>query len=328
MKYAIFTTVVNTNEIVNAVGRIEALVQDSQITFKVENGYLRIEGPGVSTQLKIKKLNRPSSEEIRASADNDTLLVIRSISEKAAQVASGFNHIIIPTGGFRIVGLGLALLNSGLKHREEKRSVKLRGRSGVIAESLLLGGIRQWSVAELAEASQVSPALAHRVLSRLEEEGLVEVHGSGNEKRRSVKKMQALAELWSDEEESPQTIFRGYIYKADINVLAAWATTNMQNSCVGGILAANQYKPILTRVNPPVRIWVPTSFTIHRDVPFELDQAVEGANIEICQSKDDGWMIHMDRNRNLLSKWRAWVEVSHEQGRTKELADAILTELI
>lgn len=59
-----------------------------------------------------------------------------------------------------------------------------------------------------------------------------------------------------------------------------------------------------------------------------FQQTDNGANLELCQVKDDPWSIHVSNNRvRSVSRWRAWMEIAHAQGRTQELADSLLSEL-
>jgi DNA-binding transcriptional regulator YhcF (GntR family) len=202
------------------------------------------------------------------------------------------------------------------------------GQSGVLAESLLLGGKKEWSVRELAADAGVAPALAHRVVTRLEREALLVRYGEGPKTIRVLSHPRALAELWSREEKMPKPVLRGFLYGASTEAVARKVLEVCPGSAVGGTLAANLYKPVLTRVTPPIRIWVAGGFAPESLAASGFQQTDEGANIEFVQAKGDPWQVHMNPDGlPRVSKWRAWLEIAIVEGRTQELAEALLSEL-
>lgn len=211
---------------------------------------------------------------------------------------------------------------------EESRQVRLRGRTGVLAESLLLGGRREWSVRTLAADAGVTPALAHRAVTRLEREGLLTRHGTGPGTTRILSHPRALAELWSQEEQIPAPSLTGFLYGSSLEALARKVLEICPGGAIGGALAANLYRPVLTRVAPPLRIWAPRDFVPETLETIGFQPTVDGANIEFLQAKDDPWRVHVNRNDlPKISKWRAWIEITNMKGRTQELAEALLSDL-
>ena len=250
-------------------------------------------------------------------------------SQKAVRAAEKTNHVVIPGDSYRIVAPGVALIRE--THEpivEVSRQVRLMGRTGVLAESLLLGGGREWSIRELAADAGVTPALAHRAVTRLEREALLARHGEGPRTRRVVTNPRALAELWSQEEKIPAPFLRGFLYDSSMEDLARKVLGVCPEGAVGGALAANLYRPVLTRIAPPVRLWVPDDFAPAALEAIGFQSTASGANIEFVQSKENPWRVH--RNSDGLpriSKWRAWLEVANAEGRTQELAEALLSDL-
>ncbi|HET6382610.1 MAG TPA: hypothetical protein VFJ58_04395 [Armatimonadota bacterium] len=159
---------VNNADFVNTLQRIEKRIQGSGFTFDSDlRDYFLIRGEtSVKARLKLVRLHSPSSTDVLNKASPDALLVISGASQKAAKAAAGVNHILVPDGGFRIVAPGVALIH-GADVRDETstpRQVKFAGRTGVVAETLLLAGRVNWSVHRLAAASNVSPGLVVRVV--------------------------------------------------------------------------------------------------------------------------------------------------------------------
>lgn len=317
------------NNLVNTLASLQKQVQASGVSLWLDGDRLCLAGPGGTSSLRIVPLYRPSSEDIKREAAPDVLLVLTAASRKAVTAAAEYNHVLLSGSGYRIVAPGVALTHDAPPPpMEASRRVRLNGRTGIVAETLLLGGRREWSVRDLAAASHVSPAMAHRVVTRLERETLLTSHGQGPRTTRCLTNPRALAELWGQEEKIPKPILRGFLYSASLETLARKVLDVCPEGAVGGTLAANLYKSVLTRVTPPIRIWIPYDFFPESLLEIGLEQTDFGANIEIMQVKEDPWQVH--RNADGLprvSKWRAWLEVSHAEGRTQELAEALLSDI-
>jgi DNA-binding transcriptional regulator YhcF (GntR family) len=332
-KFGIFTTVVNMDEFVNTLNYIEKDACGSGVSFRYDESgnRLYIATPvGESISLKLTQLYRPSSSDVTQNAAPNSLLVITAASEKAAKAASQHNHILVPGGGYRIIAPGVALIHDSAPRREvtESRQVRLMGRTGVLAESLLQGGRRTWSVRQLAAASHVSPGLAQRVINRLEQENLLTSSGFGPEKTRTVLNPRALAELWSQEEKAPKPVLRGFLYGASNEVVAQRIIDLYPGSAVGDAVAANLYTPMLTRTMPPVRIWIDGNLDRNALDDQGFQETDEGANIELVRLSNAPWQVHMNADGlPRVSKWRAWIEVSRAKGRVQELADALMIKL-
>ena len=99
---------------------------------------------------------------------------------------------------------GLIMKITGAKRRPRRAaSARLSGKSGVVAEAMLLDVGESWSVADLAGRCRVSPGLVHRVMLRLEHEGVVTSSGAGPAKTRRVSNAAALLDLWAEEQRDP-----------------------------------------------------------------------------------------------------------------------------
>jgi hypothetical protein len=319
------------DDLVNKVAQLQKLIAPSGIEIHAdkEESNLCFRSPLGATSLRLVRLYRPSSRDIEQASASDVLLLVTAPTQKALEAAEQTNYLVLPDGACRIVANGIVLiLEVPSPLVKPSHQVKLNGRTGIVAETLLLGGSRQWSVQDLAYASRVSPALAYRVLNRLEQEGLLLAHGSGPEKVRTVKNLRALAELWSREERKPQTVLRGFLYASSLEELARKVLAVYPDGAIGGTLAANLYKPTLTRVLPPLRIWVKGDFNPDPLFSMGLERTNEGANLEFVARKDDPWRVHRDSEEiPRVSKARAWLEISESTGRTQELAEALLLEL-
>ena len=165
-EYGFFTTVVNMAEIVNILTRINRDIQDAGVTLRLEDDHIRITQPAGVSCLQIVNLYRPSSEDVRREASPEVILVLAAATRSAVQAAAQHNYIQLTGTGYRIVAPGIALIQEPTSNQAElHRQVRLMGRTGVVAETLLLGGRREWSIRDLASDAGVAPALAHRVAS-------------------------------------------------------------------------------------------------------------------------------------------------------------------
>ncbi len=327
----IFTSVVNMDDFVNRVTQLQRQVSPAGMTIQadIETKHLCVHSPLGSTCLRLVQLYRPSSSDIQQAATEDVLLVLTAPSRKALEAAATTNYLVLPNGATRIVANGIVLvLDAPAQAAKVSHQVKLTGRTGIVAETLLLHGTRRWSVRELAHQSQISPALAHRVLTRLEQEGLLLTEGSGPDKVRAVRDLRTLAELWSHEEKTPQTVLRGFLYGSSPEAVAQQVLAASPDGAIGTTLAANLYKPTLTRVPLPLRVWVKSDFDPTPLFTLGLEKTDEGANIEFVRSKDDPWCVHRsEEGLPKVSKARAWMEIAEMGGRTQELAEGLLKEL-
>jgi DNA-binding transcriptional regulator YhcF (GntR family) len=328
-KNAIFTTVVNMDEFVNALNRVQIDIRDSNVTLWSDDDCLHLAGPSGQSSLRLVRMYRPSSDDIDQQAAPDVLLVLTSANSKVAQSVARYNHLFLPGGGYRIVAPGVALINAApLAPVNESRQVRLTGTTGVVAETLLLGGQRHWSVQELAATAAVSAALAHRVVTRLEREGILTPSGHGHGKTRFVSNVQALADLWSHEEKIPKPFLSGYLYATSMEAMTKKILEACPDGAIGGVLAANFYRPVLTQVHPPIRIWVPSDFIpeVLTTTGFQPTQA--GANLEFVHAKNNPWQVNKSNNGFAkVSSWRAWIEIARAEGRVEELAETLRTDL-
>lgn len=315
-------------ELVNALQVIQSRLAETEVGIHLENECLHISLNDRTHSLPLTRLYRPSSLDVRESADPGKVMILVSASAKAIEAAAPFNHIVVPEGNFRLVLSGIALLReTAVSPKPKKTRTRLQGRTGLIAETLLLNGKRAWSVHELARVSGVSQTLAHRVLDRLEKENCLEITGSGPDKTRTLVKPTTLAEAWSEEEAAPKVVLRGYLYGASPDAIARTALQLCPEGAIGGIMAANSYAAILTRVPFPLRLWVPEDFWLGCFREAGMEETDDGANLEIVRSKGDTWRLHREMDSLRVSPWRAWLEVSHAVGRNQELSEELLKQL-
>jgi hypothetical protein len=107
----------------------------------------------------------------------------------------GYAHVELP-------GLLLHVADPRLRATREAgpaRPARLSGKAGVIAQAILLDRDRAWGVHDLADTADVSSALAHRVLARLDAEHLTKTTGTGPRRTRTITDPAALLDLCAEE---------------------------------------------------------------------------------------------------------------------------------
>jgi Mn-dependent DtxR family transcriptional regulator len=81
--------------------------------------------------------------------------------------------------------------------RKTAREPGLGGRIGIAIQEMLLGKVEWWGVTELADAAKVAPGTAQAALKRLDALDLVDVEGSGPNKRRRLRERGAVLDAWT-----------------------------------------------------------------------------------------------------------------------------------
>jgi len=211
---------------------------------------------------------------------------------------------------------------------------RLRGKAGVVAQALLLHPERDWNIQDLAKEAQLSTGLAHRVLARLEAEGIVKAEGAGPLRVRRVTNPTALLDLWAEENiEKPRRTL-GYLLAQTPGQLIAAVGTNLESRGIDyaltGAAAASLIAPFVTAV-PVVDVWVTT-----QAAPGELyagaqaDQVTEGHNIVFLQAKDDTPLAFREKTNGpwLTNRFRLYTDLRRDPRRGREQAEHLRQEVI
>lgn len=222
-------------------------------------------------------------------------------------------------------------------HRKRGRAagpVRLSGKAGVVAQALLLGPDREWHVDELALRAEVSKGLAHRVLVRLEREGLVSSQGSGPRRVRRVANATALLDLWAEESvDDPQRI-AGYALAGSplrlIQAVSRGLDAQGVAHAVTGSAGASVIAPFVTAV-PVAQVWVSA-----RAAPEQVLRAAgaepvsDGQDIVFLQAKDDAPLAFREKAKNawIANRFRLYLDLRRDPRRGREQAEHLRQEVI
>jgi hypothetical protein len=171
-------------------------------------------------------------------------------------------------------------------------TVRLAGRAGVVAQALLLDPQRDWGVHLLAQTAGVSPGLAHKVLQRLEAEGIVASSGAGPGKVRRVADPTALLDVWAEETRDLDVVRATAFRFARTPRELVWQVAHgldvagVAHAVTGTAAAALMVPPVPAA--PPTEIWVTGAVPI-ADVLRTVGAEAVGSdhNLVVGQARDD-----------------------------------------
>ena len=238
-------------------------------------------------------------------------------------------------GNVRLALPGLIMRITGTKRRSRPAAaVRLSGKSGLVAQAMLLSVEQSWSVSELAERCRVSPGLVHRVLQRLEHEGVVTAQGTGPSKTRRLSNPAALLDLWVEEQRDPP-------WRQPAFMLAQTPEQLITSLCVGleataveyaltGAAAARRVAPFLTNVLV-AHAWVASTVdpievcTQIRATPVE-----SGPNVVLLQERDDTPLAFRAREDGvwMANVFRLYSDLRRDPRRGREQSDHLRSEVI
>jgi hypothetical protein len=316
---------------------------------------IRLEGsrPTEFDVLRFPVLSLERAQQIVESArsrnpEARVLLAIRQLSDRTREMlrAARCSWAEELTGIVHVVGPGLFVNVNRELHSEGRREsearARLRDRSGLLAEALLTSPAREKiDLRTLAARAHASSALASRVLSRLSQINLVDVHGAGPNRSWLLADRGGLLDLWGAEEHRrPEKSYGIYVWSRSSQGLLeklpaldhltdAWA--------LGGPAAANSYAPTLTTYPDPT-IWIDARIP-PEDVARVLggDLAEKGANMQLWQSERNlplelATLAIKERSSapgiRLVSKPRAYIETFRAAGRSPEIAQNLRERIL
>ena len=277
-------------------------------------------------QLVREAVNRPDTPLLLVA--DETTAEARAILERhgiAVVDGLGNAHIELP---------GLLFHLEGHRRRRQSRPTRLTRKAGLVAQALLLHADRDWQVQDLAEETGISLGLAHRVLARLEAEGVITAEGKGRNRVRRVTNPTALLDLWAEENVERPTGTIGYLLAQTPRQLIKQLGDNLGRSGVDyaltGAAAASLVAPLITAV-PVVDVWVAATAA-----PGELHNAArtepvqDGQNVVFLQDKDDTPLAFREEVENLwvANRLRLYADLRRDPRRGREQAAHLRQEVI
>jgi hypothetical protein len=269
------------------------------------------------------------------------LLVAGATTAEAREILERHGVAVVDGLGNAHVELpGLLLHTEGRRGRRgdaprPQRHARLAGKGGVAAQALLLEPTRDWKVQDLAGEAGVSVGLAHRVLARLETEGLVAAEGAGPRRVRRVADPTALLDLWAEEntDRSVQRM-RAYRLAREPRALADAVSAGLDaagiDHAVTGAAAAARIAPFVTAV-PVAEVWV--------DSVAPLEEVAAATGAEVAETGHDLAFLQANGNEPLafrrkveeiwaVNPFRLFYDLRNDPRRGHEQAETLRREVI
>ena len=268
-------------------------------------------------------------------AGTPLLLVADETTAEAREILREHGIALVDGLGNAHVELpGLLLHLQGKKRRQRQPPTRLVGKAGTVAQALLLEPDRVWQVNELAEHAQVSAGLAHRVLARLDREGVTATQGVGPQRVRRVANRTALLDLWAEEDRPRAQRTPGHLLARSPQQLLAKLGENLDDRVVDyaitGAAAASLVAPFVTAL-PVVDVWASASADPKEWFGAVGGEPVEsGQNIVLMQAKYDSPLAFRERvdGLSVANRFRVYADLLGDPRRGAEQAKHLRSEVI
>jgi hypothetical protein len=267
--------------------------------------------------------------------DAPVLLVAGETTADARQILEQHGISVVDGLGNAHIELpGLLFHREGRGSHAQARPTRLTGKAGVAAQALLLHPDRAWQVKDLAGEACVSAGLAHRVLARLEAEGVAIAEGTGPGRVRRVTDPTALLDLWAEEDAPRSTRSLGYLLAPSPQRLIEELRRGLDGGQIAyaltGAAAANLVAPFVTAV-PVIEVWI-SALTAPDEVyaATESEAVTDGHNLVFLQAKDDTPLAFRERVGDvwLVGRFRLYADLRRDPRRGREQADHLRQEVI
>ena len=273
--------------------------------------------------------------EAEARPGTPLLLIADETTTEAREILEQHGIAVIDGLGNAHIELpGLLFHLEGRGRGHQPRPARLTGKAGLIAQILLLHPDRAWQVQDLAKEAHLSLGLAHRVLARLQEEGVVVAEGTGRHRVRRVTNPTALLDLWAEENvERPRRTLAHLLAQTPQQLMKELGTNLGRagiNYALTGAGAASLVAPFITAV-PVAEVWVAATAA-----PEELydgaqaDPVTDGENVVFLQAKDDTPLTFREKKKGLwlANRFRLYADLRRDPRRGREQAENLRREVI
>lgn len=308
---------------------VDAILRFAGTTTEVAVEIKRHANAALAWQLVHYALEEPE-RPILLIADRTTAEARQILQRHGIAVLDGLGnaHIELP---------GLLLHLEGYetpRARAEVPPTRLSGKAGVAVQALLLEPQRRWQVTDLAEKAGISKGLAHRLLTRLERDGIVVSTGKGPHRFRRVFDATALLDLWVEESVDRMTRQRAYVLAQSprqvVDGIRKALSHSKLNYALTGAAAASLIAPFVSAV-PIVDLWIQESADIEEVFTvLGAEGVTEGHNLVLMQSKDDVALAFRQKKDGvwLPNKFRLYADLVRDPRRGAEQAAHLREELI
>lgn len=315
-------------------GRPDLVIRAGDVTHVVEIKAQRQTNAAAAHQLAEYARHLPGDVPLLVIAQSTTEEARRILEEEGVAVIDGLGNMRVELPGMFLWTEGRRLAARAVGPAGQPPA-RLTGRAGVATQALLIDPRRGWRVNDLAAEARISPALAHRVLARLERERLVAAEGAGPHRVRHVTNPTALLDLWAEEVHDRKV--------KEIRAFRLTRTPRDQAGAVGmaldearidhaltGAAAAAHLAPFITAI-PITDVWLTETTPLEVAVNAAgAEQVTEGHNLLLRHSVGDEALAFRKRVDGiwLANPFRIYLDLRHDPRRGREQAERLREEVI
>jgi len=264
--------------------------------------------------------------------DTPLLVIAGETTAEARQILQ--NHGVALVDGLRNAHIALPGLFFHIEgHRPLRRlksdgpPTRLSGKAAVAVQALLLNPNRAWQIHEVAKEARISSGLAHRVLARLQAEGIVAAEGRGPNRVRRVTNPTALLDLYAEENGAVPIRTIAFTLAQTPQELIKRLATNLGRAgieyALTGAAAASLVAPFVTAI-PITEVWV-TANKAREELydGAQVKPVSTGANIIFLQTKGDAPLALRERTKELwlVNRFQLYTDLRRDPRRGTEQAD-------
>lgn len=271
--------------------------------------------------------------------DVPLLVIARDSTEEARRILAEHGVGLIDGVGNAHLALPGLLVHLEAGRREVGKPgamppTRLRGRAGLAVEAILLEPGRSWQVQDLRRVAGISTGLAHRVVTRLEGEGLLQTEGGGPNRVRQLSDPGALLDLWAEENVAKPELVKAYVLSRSPQELIERVARSLDKKGVvhglTGAAAASLIAPFATAI-PVMDVWV-SEASRPEDLYGYLggEPVPDGENVVLLQERGDVSLRFRTKHRNLwlASCFRIYLDLRRDPRRGKAQADNLRREVL
>ncbi len=212
---------------------------------------------------------------------------------------------------------------------------RLTGKAGILAQALLLDPKRDWQVQDLVGTTGISAGLAHRVLTRLQADGLLVVDGAGPRRVRRLINPTGLLDLWVEENrDRAADRMPAFRLAPAPRQLGADLATSLNRAGIAyaltGAYIATQVAPFITAV-PVIDMWITDAVTLDDAArAAEAEPVTTGHNLILKQVAGDAPLAFRRDTDGVwrVNDFRLYYDLRNDPRRGKEQADRLREEVI
>jgi DNA-binding transcriptional regulator YhcF (GntR family) len=333
--------------ILRSVPGIEVVTLEQPIGDARADAMIHSAGTTHSIVIEFKRhANTATAHQLAAWAGHlrpDTALVLvaeTTTSEARRLLADNGIGVIDGLGNVHVELPGLLLHLEPRHDRPAQKAgpaspARLTGKAGLVAQALLLDPQRRWTVMDLAERTAVSTGLTHRVLTRLEREGIVTAQGAGPHRTRQVQNPTALLDLWAEEAKDRRVQrLQAFRLSRDPNNLVEPVSNALTQAGIDhamtGPVVAQRLAPFITSV-PVADIWITQHVQLTTAASATGAEPVEtGHNLVFAQADADAPLAFRTERDGLsvANRFRLYLDLLRNPRRGREQAARLREEVI